>query len=52
MATRIFFAMASLLISEIRRSGILHFSQRVSIPNTRRNRSDHLMYFGLLFGLS
>jgi hypothetical protein len=50
MATRIFLAMGSLLMSEIRRSGVWHLEHRVSIPNTRRKRSDHLMYFRLLFG--
>ena len=42
----------SLLIREIRWSGVWHFWQMVSIPNTRRRRSDHLMYLGLHLGLS
>ena len=52
MATRIFLAMGSLLIREIRRSGVWHFSQTVSTPKTRRSKSDHLMYLRLLLGLS
>jgi hypothetical protein len=51
MAVRIFFAMGSLLIKEIRRSGLWHFGHRVSIPNTLRRSSDHRMYFGVLLGL-
>ena len=52
MAIKIFLAMGSLLISESRRSGVWHFRHTVSIPNTRRRSSDHLMYLGLLLGLS
>jgi hypothetical protein len=52
MATRIFLAMGSLLMSQIRRSGDLHFAHTTSIPSTRRRRSDHLMYLKLRFGLS
>jgi hypothetical protein len=52
MAVRIFLAMGSLLIKEMRRSGVWHFWHITSIPNTRRKRSDHLMYFALLMGLS
>ena len=52
MATRIFLAMGSLLMREIRRSGVWHVGQMVSIPKTRRSRSDHLMYLGLFLGLS
>jgi hypothetical protein len=44
--------MGSLLMSEIRRSGVWHFGHRVSIPNTLRNNSDHLMYLDLGLGLS
>ena len=40
MATRIFLAMGSLLIREIRRSGVWHFWQTVSTPKTRRSKSD------------
>ena len=36
----------------IRCSGVWQLGQTVSIPNTRRSRSDHLMYLGLLLGLS
>jgi hypothetical protein len=43
--------MGSLLMSEMRRSGTWHFRHTVSIPNTRRRRSDHLMYFALPSGL-
>jgi hypothetical protein len=34
MATRIFLAMVSLLMREIRRSGVWHVGQMVSIPKT------------------
>ena len=52
MARKIFLAMGSLLMSEIRRSGTWHFGHTASIPNTLRNKSDHLMYLGLRLGLS
>jgi hypothetical protein len=52
MAIGIFFAVASLSIKEIRRTGIRHFWQRVSIPETRRRRSDHPTYLGPRLGLS
>ena len=52
MATRIFLAMVSLLMREVRRSGVWHVGQMVSTPKTRRSRSDHLMYLGLLLGLT
>ena len=51
IAVRIFLAMSSVLMSAIRRSGTWHFEQTVSIPKTLRNRSDHLMYFGVFLGL-
>ena len=44
--------MGSLLMSESRRSGTWHFGHTVSIPNTLRNKSDHLMYLDLRLGLS
>jgi hypothetical protein len=52
MARKIFLAMGSLLMSEIRRSGTWHFGHTASIPNTLRNKSDHLMYLDLRLGLS
>ena len=51
--TRIFLATGSLLMREIRCSGVPRaFWHTVSIPNTGRSRSDHLTDSGLLLGSS
>jgi hypothetical protein len=52
MAARIFLAIGSLLIKEMRRRRIWHWGQSTSMPNTRRRRSDHLMYLDLRLGSS
>jgi hypothetical protein len=52
IAVKIFLAVSSVLISAIRRSGALHFVQRISIPKTRLNNSAHRIYLGRRLGLS
>ena len=52
IAVRIFLATSSVLMRAIKRSGVWHFWQTVSIPKTLRKSSDHRTYFEVFLGLS